>query len=139
MFEARMIAPCGLDCSLCSEALKSENPCPGCKGSDEHKPEFCSVRCRIITCEFRAALQGDYCDACPRYPCEQSEEREYRYMNQYPLQESPANNLKTIREEGMARFLEKQKERWTCPECGGILCVHTGLCSGCSRNYGKRN
>ena len=56
-------------------------------------------------------------------------------MNQYPLSESPMNNLKMIREKGMDYFLEKQKEYWTCPECGGIISVHTGLCSNCSKNY----
>jgi rRNA maturation protein Nop10 len=23
----------------------------------------------------------------------------------------------------------------TCPACGGIICVHTGVCSGCGRQY----
>ena len=135
MFKANMIAPCGLDCNLCNESLKRENPCPGCNGSNEYKPEFCSIRCKIINCEFRGSLQGDYCDKCPQYPCEHLHEREYRYMNQYPLSESPMNNLKMIREKGMDYFLEKQKEYWTCPECGGIISVHTGLCSNCSKNY----
>ena len=36
MITAEMIAPCGLDCSLCRHALAEENPCPGC-----HGPEIC--------------------------------------------------------------------------------------------------
>ena len=50
---AEMIAPCGLDCSLCKRALAEENPCPGCHGPNENKPEFCAYRCGIILCEKR--------------------------------------------------------------------------------------
>ena len=138
MFDAEMVAPCGLDCSLCAQALKKENPCPGCNGGDEFKPEFCSTRCQIINCEHLPSLHGDYCDACSQYPCEHLKEREYRYMNQYPLPESPTNNLKMIREKGMAYFLESQKEKWSCLDCGGIISVHTGLCSKCHKNYGRK-
>ena len=35
MFKAEMIAPCGLNCSLCSLALREKDPCPGCNGPDE--------------------------------------------------------------------------------------------------------
>lgn len=41
---AEMIAPCGLDCNLCKRALAETDPCPGCHGPDEHKPEFCAKR-----------------------------------------------------------------------------------------------
>ena len=41
MFTARMIAPCGLDCSLCAKALDRKAPCPGCKVPDVNKPSFC--------------------------------------------------------------------------------------------------
>ena len=36
MFTVEMIAPCGLDCSLCAYAQKKGNPCPGSKGPDEY-------------------------------------------------------------------------------------------------------
>ena len=32
MFKAEMVAPCGLDCNICSQALIPEGPCPGCNG-----------------------------------------------------------------------------------------------------------
>ena len=49
IFTENMIAPCGIDCSLCSMAHKKENACPGCMGPDVDKPEFCSVRCTIFS------------------------------------------------------------------------------------------
>ena len=46
-----MIAPCGLDCSICKRALADTSPCAGCRGLNDNKPEFCSTRCGIIQCE----------------------------------------------------------------------------------------
>lgn len=49
-FKAEMVAPCGLDCNICSRALIKDNPCPGCNGPDANKLEFCAKRCGIILC-----------------------------------------------------------------------------------------
>lgn len=135
MFEEKMIAPCGLDCSLCSEAHKKEKPCSGCMGPDDCKPEFCSARCTIIQCAKRKEGSYRFCDECPDFPCEFSRERESRYQSQYALRESPLGNLKAIREQGMDRFLAQERERWSCKKCGGVISVHTGLCSGCGKKY----
>lgn len=132
-----MIAPCGLDCSLCNEALKKENPCAGCRGSDENKPEFCSKRCTIITCDHLSQNHYAFCTECPHYPCEHSNEREARYMTQYVMSESPQRNLADIQKEGIQAFLAKQAKKWTCKKCNGIICVHTGLCSGCGHQYSR--
>ena len=88
-----MIAPCGLDCSICKRALAETSPCADVM------------------------------------------EKETRYGSQYPLRESLLENLRFIREAGMAAFLERERKQWTCPACGGVICVHTGLCGGCGRQY----
>lgn len=130
-FTAEMIAPCGLDCSLCSHAQALTDPCPGCNGPDENKYDYCINRCGIMLCPQRKQNGYRFCDECPDYPCEDVMEKENRYTSQYPLYESPLDNLRMIREEGMEAFLEKEKERWTCADCGSPICVHTGRCSGC--------
>lgn len=139
MFKENMIAPCGLDCSICSEALKKENPCVGCLGESDTKPEYCSSICKITTCEFRQSLPDRFCDQCPQYPCKDMVEKEVWYANAHPLVESPMGNLGYIRKEGMEKFLKQEKERWTCAKCGGIICVHTGMCSGCGEKYTVRS
>lgn len=136
LITARMIAPCGLDCGICKRALAKTDPCPGCLGPDEQKPEFCAKGCGIIRCAKRRENGYAYCDECPDYPCEDVTEKENRYTSKYPLYESPKKNLQTIRECGMEQFLEKEREQWTCRECGHIVCVHTGICSGCGKQYG---
>ena len=131
-FTADMIAPCGLDCSICSRAQLKENPCPGCNGPDENKPEFCAKRCGIILCTKRKENGYRFCDECPDFPCEDVMEKENRYTSKYPLKESVLANLKMIREEGMDAFLKQQRELFTCPHCGAPVSVHTGICSGCN-------
>ena len=111
---AEMIAPCGLDCSLCGRALAEKDPCPGCLGPDENKPEFCSQKCGIILCRKRQENGYAYCDECPDYPCADVQEKENRYTSRYPLYESPGKNLREIRESGMEKFLEKERDEWTC-------------------------
>lgn len=137
MFTPDMIAPCGLDCSLCSRAHSAVDPCPGCLGPDEHKPEFCAKRCGIILCTKRKQNGWRFCDVCPDFPCADVMEKENRYTTQYPLTESPLENLRAIRETGMDAFLEKERAAWSCSICGRPISVHTGICRGCGKQYGK--
>ena len=138
MFTEDMIAPCGLDCSICSRALLREAPCPGCNGPDDGKPEFCAKRCGIILCEKRKSNGWRFCDECPDYPCADVMEKENRYTSQYPLYESPLRNLRDIRSMGMEAFLTVERERWTCRDCGKTISVHDGICSGCGQYWGQK-
>lgn len=138
LIAAEMIAPCGLDCSLCKHALAEKDPCPGCHGPDREKPPFCSSRCGIILCEKRKENRYAFCDECPDYPCADVAEKENRYTSKYPLYESPGKNLRIIRELGMEAFLKNERKQWTCRECGHVISVHTGLCSGCGKQYGAQ-
>lgn len=40
-------------------------------------------------------------------------------------------NLENIKENGMKMFLEREAEKWRCPECGGVICCHNGICYNC--------
>ena len=35
----------------------------------------------------------------------------------------------------MTAFLERERKQWTCSACGGVICVHTGVCVGCGWQY----
>lgn len=137
LFSAEMIAPCGLDCSLCMMAQAREKPCPGCHGPDENKFFYCSQLCGIMKCRKRKEQNYTFCDECPDYPCEDVMEKENRYTGEYPLRESPLENLKLIREKGMEAFLQMEKARWSCAGCGGAVSVHTGVCSHCGETKEK--
>ena len=131
MFKADMIAPCGLDCSICAQALKENDPCPGCRGPVEHKFEYCAKYCGIIPCRKRIENGYQFCDECPDYPCGDVMEKENRYTTQYPHRESPLENLRMIRREGMEAFLEYERQHWTCPNCGRPFSVHLKECPSC--------
>lgn len=138
MINARMIAPCGLNCALCTRHLQKESPCPGCSGPDEQKPDCCRIRCRIVSCRIRRTLEDGFCDACEKYPCADVMEKELRYTSTYPMIETPLANLSFIRQNGMDAFLELEKERWSCPACRGVICVHDGVCASCAAEYTQR-
>ena len=136
--KADMIAPCGLNCALCSRHLRDNPPCPGCSGPDEFKPECCRVRCAIVHCTVRKELPGGFCDACEKYPCADILEKEIRYTSAYPMIETPVFNLDFIRKNGMDAFLRMETEKWSCPACGGVISVHDGICARCKAKYTHR-
>lgn len=138
MFKKNMIAPCGLNCSICSQALRTENPCTGCLGPNDTKSEYCAKECKIAACDVRKTLSDCFCDQCPQYPCSHIVEKEIWYANTYPMIESLMGNLAIIREEGMEKFLQREEKRWKCHTCNGTICVHTGICSGCGKEYTNR-
>jgi ribosomal protein L37E len=45
------------------------------------------------------------------------------------------DNLKNIREFGIRDFIKNEKERWACPECGEIICVHKENCISCGYKW----
>lgn len=138
MISERMIAPCGLDCALCKYAHNKEKPCHGCLSTDGSKPDFCETKCSVVHCDVRRTLADRFCDTCEKYPCQKMMELELRYANKYELVESPMGNLDLIRREGMDAFLTKERKRWLCGDCGGVVCVHTGVCADCGRQYSDR-
>lgn len=40
-------------------------------------------------------------------------------------------NSRIVKEQGIAAFLVQQKEKFTCPECCGIISIHDAECSEC--------
>lgn len=131
------IAPCGLNCAVCSEALRKESSCVGCR-NEGYKGEYCANICKIVKCEIRKTLPDGFCDECPQYPCREIVDKECWYANDYPMIESLMGNLAFIRENGIEKFLQREKERWTCSDCGRIISVHDGICYGCGKNHTDR-
>jgi len=44
---------------------------------------------------------------------------------------SMIENLEFIKKYGIGRFLEEEAVKWRCPECGGVICCHNGICFNC--------
>jgi predicted RNA-binding Zn-ribbon protein involved in translation (DUF1610 family) len=48
---------------------------------------------------------------------------------------SMIENLKNIEENGIRSFIRDEKKKWTCPQCGELICVHSPQCLSCGRKW----
>lgn len=116
-FDKKLIAPCGMNCGVCSAFLRAENKCPGCFSG--RKVNDRPIKCHRRLCKKR---EGDFCYECAEFPCESIKKLDERYCKRYNMSE--INNLEYIRDSGMDSFLESQKKRYISDK--GIFCVHDG-------------
>ena len=123
-----LIAPCGMNCSICTAYLREENKCPGCREIDIDKP-ITRVECKIKKCDFLQKKAVRFCFQCDSFPCDRLKHLDRRYRTKYSM--SMIENLENIRKVGIQQFIEDEKMRWACPQCGGTICVHKRYCYSC--------
>lgn len=123
-----MFAPCGMNCLVCYRHCYHKKPCAGCFRGDIGKPEHCR-RCTIRAC--LSEKKKTFCFDCAEYPCKQIKRLEKSYQTRYGA--SLLANSQYVKENGPAAFMEQQKERFTCPVCGGVISIHDAECSECQR------
>jgi len=138
--EHRYDAVCGLYCGACRvvqsnedgsvEALAKEwgkDPeqlvCHGCKS--DVLASFCA------DCDFKscAASRGiEYCFECGDFPCSEL----IAFRDDDAAHHSVVlRNSEKMREQGVVRWLEGQRERWLCPECGTRFWWYAKTCATC--------
>ncbi len=127
-----IIAPCGINCSLCRAYIRERQPCPGCRGVDERKSNAC-ITCAIKNCKELAAGGFQFCSFCDKFPCADLKRLEKRYQTRYGV--SVIANLQRIKTIGVERFLAEETAKWTCPECGSLLCMHKPQCVSCGHTW----
>lgn len=117
------IAPCGMNCAVCSAVLREEKhivKCPGCRGSNENKPKYC-VHCVIITCKIRKSMKAKYCsDRCEEFPCKRLKALDKRYRKKYDF--SMLDNLEHIAQKGIKAFVRAQERKYV--KKNRIFCIH---------------
>jgi ribosomal protein L40E len=133
IFKNELIAPCGMNCALCAGYLALKNDikkngvmipyCNGCRPRDK--------KCAYLKrgCENIRDKKIMYCYECDIFPCDNLIHLDKRYKKFYKM--SMLDNLIFIQEEGLKKFLEKEKQKWICRECGGMLSCHNGICFQC--------
>jgi hypothetical protein len=134
---ANLIAPCGMNCRLCLGFIREKNTCPGCRmiNSPDGQKSKSRNRCRIRNCEQIEKGRIKYCSgSCDRYPCARLKQLDKRYRTKYGM--SMIDNLEMINESGIRYFVRNENEKWICPECGEMICVHRPACISCG--YGWR-
>ena len=130
---ADLIAPCGMNCGLCMCYLRNKKTCAGCRTGDEDKAKSC-LACTIRKCETPRSNASGFCFECDAFPCARLRRLDIRYRTKYRM--SMLENLEFIRDAGIEAFVESERIRRACPECGGIECVHTDECIYCGHQWG---
>lgn len=126
--DPNIIAPCGINCSLCRAFLRDRKPCPGCRSGESNKSNDC-LTCVIKNCKELAASRHPFCSLCAKYPCAELRHLDARYQTRYAV--SIIENLARVQAIGVERFLAEEATRWSCPKCGSHLCMHRPLCINC--------
>ena len=127
-----LVAPCGMNCALCMCYLREKNTCTGCRMGDDGKAKSC-LACAIRNCETPRSNSSGFCFECDAFPCVRLRHLDARYRAKYRM--SMLENLASIRDSGMDHFVESERNRWECPECGGMQCVHTVTCIYCGHEW----
>lgn len=127
-----LIAPCGVNCSLCRAFIRARHPCPGCRGGNQHKSNAC-LTCAIKNCVELSAAGHRFCFSCARYPCASLLRLDRRYRTKYAV--GVIANLERIQAVGVTRFVAEEEIRWSCPQCGARLCMHQPQCVHCGHRH----
>jgi hypothetical protein len=126
--ENEMFAPCGMNCMVCYVHLKNKNACGGCLPETVYKPERCQT-CNIKRCaQDRHVL---HCFDCTEFPCKVIRNLEKSYQTRYKV--SLIENNRTARVKGLTAFMQTDRSRWLCTECGGVISLHGKECSECGK------
>jgi hypothetical protein len=88
-------------------------------------------------CDLLGKGLVQFCYECENFPCRRLKTLDARYRARYHM--SMIENLDFIKAHGTAPFLEKEAAKWRCPECGGVICCHNGLCFSCSLEKLRQN
>jgi hypothetical protein len=133
--EEILIAPCGMNCALCSSYLAQKNNLKD-KGCQKSYCAGCRPRgknCAFMkkNCELLGEGRVKYCFECAKFPCKRLKSLDERYRKRYHM--SMIENLKDIKEYGIKMFLTHQEKKWKCPECGGAISCHDGFCYNCGQ------
>ena len=123
-----MLAPCGLNCAACYAHLRKKKSCPGCRGQEESQPAYCR-RCKIRDCALNRGI--DFCSECVSFPCASIKHIDKRYRLRYQV--SLIENLIRTKSVGAEQHLLKEKQKWTCTQCGGVISLHDRVCSECGK------
>ena len=121
--DSKLFAPCGINCISCE---RYQNPCVGCLIGDGGKTKG-SLKCKIKSCFDTKNFS--YCGRCSEFPCPQMKKHSKKYVKRHDL--NTLESAKRIKTTGIGKIIAQDREKWTCPECGGVIKFQTKQCSEC--------
>jgi len=131
--QGNLIAPCGMNCAICSNYLAFKNnlnksQCSGCRPSDKN----CSYlfgKCEGINHQIQGNAKAKFCFDCEKYPCKEIERMDRRYTENYGM--SVKDNLEQIKKVGPEEFAIQQNQKYGCKTCAGLVSIHNKKCFSC--------
>ena len=131
--EKNLIAPCGMNCSLCIAYQFKERDLNK-KGFNKSYCEGCIPRGKNClhmkdVCNLLGKGEVRFCFECKDFPCKRLKSLDKRYNTKYHM--SMIDNLYYIKEKGIEDFLVMQEKKWRCSKCDELICCHNGLCLNC--------
>jgi hypothetical protein len=138
LIDPQLIAPCGMNCAICSSYLAYKNNIPRIRG----KITYCKgCRPRNKQCSFLKKqcrddlklLKGkvDFCFECNFFPCDRLKHLDERYQREFGM--SMVENLMEIKEKGIQVFIKSQSEKYKCSKCDGLISIHNKKCFVCDK------
>ncbi len=139
-----LIAPCGMNCAICSRYLSHVNnlkksQCTGCRPGNR-KCSYLFEKCTGINSVLKGNATAVFCFECDQYPCKQINRMDDRYRSNYEM--SVKDNLECIEKTSVDKFAEEQYRKHRCLKCGGLISIHNRKCFKCdsiTRLVEKRN
>lgn len=128
-FDKILIAPCGMNCGTCMAYLRDKNKCQGCRIPFPDK-SVTRQKCIVKTCQKLQNTESKFCYECDSFPCKRIKQLDKRYRTKYHV--SFIQNLLTIKDIGIEKYITEEGIRWTCRECGSVICVHRDNCLKCN-------
>lgn len=128
-----LVAPCGMNCALCSRYLARAYDVKG-RGIQIAYCEGCRPRgrtCAILKKRCKKLLNNEveFCFECGDFPCQSLQHLNNSYSKFFHV--SPVENLRSLKNKGMKSFLREQRKEWRCARCGGVICIHNKKCFNC--------
>ena len=142
--DPNLVAPCGMNCNVCSSYLAWTHAIPKARGRISHchgcgrNGKACAYLRKW--CKPLKNEEVRFCFECADFPCHRLEHIDARYRTRYGA--SFIANLRTIQHKGIASFLRSQRREFRCDRCRtDVLSVHNRKCYRCDtiRNWKTRS
>jgi len=106
--------------------------CSGCKTDNVFVN--CRTMCRIKPCARDKGVE--FCINCDHFPCNFYAQNKSKFDQIPTLRHGGVmlKNQKYIKEHGVEKWLEEQKEKWKCPECDTDFAWYTDECKVCKKD-----
>ena len=127
----QLIAPCGMNCAICSKYLSYVNnlkrsQCVGCRPRNK-RCEYLFAKCSGANNDTTG--NAVFCFECDQYPCKEIQRMDNRYRKSYNM--SVKDNLDYIKENGVENFINQQYRKHYCLKCGELISIHNRKCFKC--------